>query len=66
MRRFLEVREFDTIMHNRSYAEDYPYLDEKDFQDFERFIHEFAGEAEAADALEFMRIRYLNSAEELH
>ncbi|MDY6308478.1 MAG: McrC family protein [Oribacterium sp.] len=56
MRRFLEVREFDTIMHNRSYAEDYPYLDEKDFHDLERFIHEFAGEADTADALEFMRI----------
>ena len=58
MRRFLEVREFDTIMHNRSYAEVYPYLDEKYFRDLERFIHEFTGEAETADAPEFMRIGY--------
>jgi 5-methylcytosine-specific restriction enzyme subunit McrC len=60
MNKLLEVREFDTITCNADYIDDdnYKYLDEKIFQELVKFIHEFAGDNENADALEFMRIGY--------
>jgi 5-methylcytosine-specific restriction enzyme subunit McrC len=54
MNKLLEVREFDTITCNANYK----YLDEKTFQELVKFTHEFAGDKENADALEFMRIGY--------
>jgi 5-methylcytosine-specific restriction enzyme subunit McrC len=60
MNKLLEVREFDAITCNADYIDDdnYKYLDEKTFQELVKFIHEFAGDNENADALEFMRIGY--------
>jgi 5-methylcytosine-specific restriction enzyme subunit McrC len=60
MNKLLEVREFDTITCNVDYRDDdnYKYLDEKTFQELVKFTHEFAGDKENADALEFMRIGY--------
>lgn len=60
MGKLLEVREFDTITGNADYADDtdYRYLEEPAFHDLIEFIHEFSGNEENADALDFMRISY--------
>ena len=58
MEKLLEVREFDKISCNPDFKTEYAYLPEKVFRDFEEFIHAFAGDAEHADALEFLRIGY--------
>ncbi|MFI3805618.1 McrC family protein [Vagococcus fluvialis] len=60
MNRLLEVREFDVITYNREYKSDvkYKYLNEKIFDELIEFIHEFAGDDENSDALNFMRISF--------
>lgn len=60
MDKLLEVREFDTITGNADFENDekYKYLDAAVFHDLVEFIHEFSGEEENADALDFMRISY--------
>ena len=60
MDKLLEVREFDTITGNTDYINDekYKYLDTMAFHDLIEFIHEFSGDEETADALDFMRISY--------
>ncbi len=61
MDKLLEVREFDSITGNAEFESDdnYKYLEAKAFQDLIDFIHEFSGDDENADALDFMRISYL-------
>ena len=60
MDKLLEVKEYDSITGNVDYKDDekYKYLDQKAFADLIEFIHEYAGEEENADALDFMRIAY--------
>lgn len=60
MDKLLEVREFDTITENADFENDkkYKYLDAAVFHDLVEFIHEFSGDEENADALDFMRISY--------
>lgn len=60
MEKFVEMREFDTIICNTDYKDDNNFIcvAKKDFDDLTSFIHEFAGTEENADALEFMRIGY--------
>lgn len=60
MDKLLEVREFDTITGNADFKNDekYKYLDAAAFHDLVEFIHEFSGDEENADALDFMRISY--------
>ncbi|MCI8638977.1 MAG: McrC family protein [Coprococcus sp.] len=60
MGKLLEVREFDTITGNADFERDekYKYLDTAAFHDLVEFIHEFSGDEENADALDFMRISY--------
>lgn len=60
MKGLLEVREFDTITGNMNYKNDkqYKYLDTAVFQELIEFIHEFSGDEENADILNFMRISY--------
>lgn len=60
MEKLLEVREFEPITGNADYKDDayYKYLPEKVFENLVEFIHEYAGDEENADALEFMRIAY--------
>lgn len=60
MDKLLEVREFDTITGNAEFKNDekYKYLDTVAFQELVEFIHEFSGNEENADALDFMRIGY--------
>ena len=55
-----EVREFDSITGNADYKNDekYKYLKKEVFQNLIEFIHEFTGNEENADALDFMRIAY--------
>lgn len=55
-----EVKEFDSIICNKDYANDmkYRYLEKKEFENLIAFIHEFSGDAENADALDFMKIGY--------
>lgn len=60
MDKLLEVREFDTITGNADFENDekYKYLDAAAFRDLVEFIHEFSGDEENSDALDFMRISY--------
>ena len=60
MDKLLEVKEYDSITGNVDYKDDekYKYLDQKAFVDLIEFIHEYAGDEENADALDFMRIAY--------
>ena len=60
MGKLLEVREFDVITGNSDYKDDdnFKYLNKDAFEDLVEFIHEFAGDEENADALDFMRVGY--------
>ena len=60
MEKFLEVKEFDSIICNKDYIEDekYKYLSQKEFDNLVTFIHEFSGNEENADVLDFMKIGY--------
>ena len=53
-----EVKEFDSIICNADYKDDekYKYLNQKEFDNLVAFIHEFTGDADSADALDFMKI----------
>lgn len=67
MDKLLEVREFDTITGNAEFKNDekYKYLDTLAFQALVEFIHEFSGNDENADALDFMRIGYKRNVGEV-
>lgn len=56
----LEVKEFDVIIGNAAFRDNnnFKYLPKETFDDLLRFIHQFQGEADSADALEFLRIGY--------
>ncbi len=60
MDKLLEVREYDVIIGNADYKDDvnFKYLHKDAFADLIEFIHEFAGNEENADALDFFRVGY--------
>ena len=60
MNKFLEVKEFDIITGNPNFKNDekYKYLDTVAFENLIDFIHQFNGNEEVADALDFMKISY--------
>lgn len=60
MEKLIEVREFDSITENPAYEKDehFKYLDTVVFKELVKFIHEFVGKEENADALDCMRISY--------
>ena len=60
MNKLLEVKEFDIITGNSNFKDDekYKYLDIVAFENLIEFIHQFTGNEEVADALDFMRISY--------
>ena len=60
MNKLLEVKEFDIITGNSNFKNDekYKYLDTVAFENLIEFIHQFTGNEEVADALDFMRISY--------
>lgn len=67
MGNLLEVKEFDSIICNTDYKDDekYRYLNRKEFDNLIAFIHEFSGDAENADALDFMKIGYRRNVGEV-
>ena len=56
----ITVREYDKIVCNESYkgVPGYECIGEKEFDELKRFIHEFTGDVETTDVLEFMQIGY--------
>lgn len=60
MRKPFEVKEFDSIICNADYKEDekYKYLNQKDFNNLVTLIHEFNGDIDSADSLDFMKLGY--------
>ena len=58
MSKLLEVREFDKISCNPDYKTEYACLPEPVFNELENFIHEFSGDEDHADALEFLSVGY--------
>lgn len=62
-----EVKEFDSIIRNADYKDDekYKYLNQKEFGNLVAFIHEFTGDADSADALDFMKIGYRRNVGEV-
>jgi len=60
MDKLLEVTEYDTIICNPAFKSDekYRYLDKEQFDNLVQFIHEFSGDTDTADILDFMRIGY--------
>jgi len=60
MSRTLVVKEYDTIVCNESLssAQGYVYLEEKYFNELEKFVKEYVSESDEADILEFMKIGY--------
>lgn len=67
MDKLLEVREYDIITENPDFIDDekYKYLNTAAFHDLVEFIHEFSGDENNADALEFMRISYKRNVGEV-
>lgn len=67
MNKLLEVREFDIITGNVEFKNDikYKYLESAVFQNLIEFIHEFSGDENNADALEFMKISYKRNVGEV-
>lgn len=63
MNKPVEIKEFDSIISNKDYAdvENYTSIAKKDLGDLITFIKEYAGTEENADALDFMRIGYKRS-----
>lgn len=62
-----EVKEFDSIICNADYMDDekYKYLNQKEFNNLIAYIHEFTGDAESTDVLDFMRIGYRRNVGEV-
>ena len=60
MEKLLAVKEYDSITKSPAFKGDtkYKYLEKEVFQSLIEFIHEFAGDEENSDALEFMHIAY--------
>ncbi len=60
MKKILEIREYEKITCNLDYEreEGYAFLPEPVFKDLEIFIHSYSGNADHADALDFLKIGY--------
>lgn len=60
MGKLFEVKEFDSIISNEEYKDDnfFRYLNRKQFESLETFVHEFSENGNNADVLDFMRIGY--------
>ena len=63
MNKPIEVKEFDSIICNRDYADsdNFTCISEKNFKDLITFIREYTGSEENADALDFMRVGFRRS-----
>lgn len=63
MNKPVEIKEFESIICNREYADadNFTCIPEKVFKELITFIREYAGRNDSADALDFMRIGYRRS-----
>lgn len=58
MGELFEVREFETIVGNEEFKNQYRYLDKNTFADLIEFIHAFDSDEEESDVLDFIKIGY--------
>ena len=60
MNRPVEIKEYDSIICNKEYSgvDRFTCISEKDFDNLETFIREYAGAEDNSDALDFMRIGF--------
>ncbi len=60
MKQLIEVKEFESIICNKDYADidRFTCIEKKQFEELKLFIKEYAGTEETSDALDFMRIGY--------
>ena len=60
MNRPIEIKEFDSIICNKDFADvnNYTCIEEKDFNNLVTFIREYLGAEENSDALDFMRLGF--------
>lgn len=64
MGELLEVREFETIIGNKEYKDQYRYMNKSRFAELIEFIHAFDSDEEESDVLDFIRIGYKRKAGE--
>lgn len=58
MGELLEVREFETIVGNKEFKNQYRCMDKSSFADLIQFIHAFDSDDEESDILDFIKIGY--------
>lgn len=58
MNELIEVKEYDTIIGNYKFKEQYRYINETAFLDLIEFIHAFDSSNEESDVLDFIKIGY--------
>lgn len=58
MGELLEVREFETIVGNKEFKNQYRCMDKSSFADLIEFIHAFDSDEEESDVLDFIKIGY--------
>lgn len=58
MGELLEVKEFETIVGNKGFEDQYRCMDENSFRNLIEFIHAFDSESEESDILDFIKIGY--------
>lgn len=58
MGELFEVREFETIIGNEEYKNQYRCMDKNNFDDLIEFIHAFDSDKEETDVLDFIKIGY--------
>ena len=58
MGELLEVREFETIVGNKEYKDQYRCMNKSTFANLIEFIHAFDSEEEESDVLDFIKIGY--------
>lgn len=56
MSELLEVREFETIIGNKDFEDQYKCIDKGTFADLIEFIHAFDSAEEEPDILDFIKI----------
>ncbi|MBR5369280.1 MAG: McrC family protein [Lachnospiraceae bacterium] len=58
MSKLLEVREYDSIIGNVNYKDDDNYIYWEAFDSLVDFVHEFSGDSETSDVLDFLKVGF--------
>lgn len=58
MGELLEVREYETIIGNKEYKNQYRYIEKNKFNELIEFIHAFDSDEKESDVLDFIKIGY--------